>query len=449
MSSRNPVLWKEGLFIKPQHLQQLAYAAQASVQQKISSLTDTFHGFSELQLNQEYLTFGRVGLIRARGILPDGTVFDIPGDMPPPPPLEIDGTAANQIIYLCLPLSAPDALQVRWPESDANCRYIAQSAAIKDTHSVDGDTETLDLAVPNLQLKLHSDDRSAYTGLALTRILDKHHEGGVVLDEGFYPTSVSLQAIPALQRFLEQVTGMLRERARNIAARVCTPGQSGVADVNDFNLLQVLNRLRPWFQHLAVRRNTHPEQLYIALSQACGEMVTFTDDQRLPEDYPAYQHDNLNASFQVLEATLRRSLGTVLQPRAVSLPLSAQQFGVHTTTLADLRLLDEAEFILAVRAQLPADELRQRFLQQAKVDSIEGITERVSLQLPGIPLVPLPAAPRHLPFHAGFSYFELDRRSPAWNGLKGSSGFGLHVAGDFPELELELWAIRGEKPNER
>jgi type VI secretion system protein ImpJ len=444
MSSRNPVLWKEGLFVKPQHFQQLAHATQAGMQQRISSLSDACYGFSELRLNQEYLSFGKVAIIQARGIMPDGTVFDIPGDMPAPPPLEIPAQAAHQVLYLSLPLRSASALEVRWPQSQANSRYLAQPTPIKDTHSPDGDTETLDLAVPNLQLKLHGDDRSAYTELALARVLDKRADGSLVLDERFYPTSLSLQAVPALQRFLEEVTGMLRERARHIAARVCSPGQSGVADVTDFNLLQTLNRLHPWFQHLARRSNTHPEQLYIALSQACGELVTFTDDQRLPEDYPAYQHDNLLASFQVLQDTLRRCLGTVLQPRAVALPLVPQKYGVSTASLADLRLLDEAEFVLAIRAQLPADELRRRFQQQAKVCAIENLTERVRLQLPGIPLVPLPVAPRHLPYHAGFSYFELNRQDPLWASFKGSSGFGFHVGGEFPALEMAFWAIRRE-----
>ncbi|WPO98790.1 type VI secretion system baseplate subunit TssK [Pseudomonas sp. HR96] len=442
MSSRNPVLWKEGLFVKPQHFQQLEHAAQASVQQKISSLSDVFYGFSELRLNEEHLGFGKISIIRARGIMPDGTVFDIPGDMPAPPPLQISSETANQLVYLCLPLRSADTLAVRWPDSEANCRYLAQSSAIKDTHTPGGDTETLDLAVPNLQLRVGHENLSAFTVLAVGRVLGNGSDSNMLLDERFYPTCVAVAAIPPLQRFLDEVTGMLRERARNIAARVCSPGQSGVADVNDFNLLQVMNRLHPLFQHLARRRSTHPEQLYIALSQACGELLTFTDDQRLPAEYPAYQHDNLSASFDVLETTLRQALGTVLQPRAIPLTIQEQPYGVRTAMLDDLRLLDGAQFILAVRARMPGEQLRQRFAHQAKVYSIENISERISRQLPGITLVPLPVAPRNLPFHAGFTYFELDRQDPAWDTMKGSSGFAFHVGSNFPDLELEFWAIR-------
>ncbi|POA16946.1 type VI secretion system baseplate subunit TssK [Pseudomonas sp. FW300-N1A1] len=446
MSSRNPVIWHEGLFVKPQHFQQQVRATEAAMHQRLNSLNEASYGFSELQLNTEYLSFGKVVITRARGIMPDGTVFDIPGDLAPPAPLEIaDSSAVNQLVYLTLPHKSEGALEIRWPDSYANSRYVAQRGEVRDTHSEDGDQVPLDLAVPNLQLMLGRDDRSAFTGIALGRILDKRADGSLLMDEQFYPTSVSLQAVPALQRYLTEVAGLMRERAKNLAQRIGSPGQSGVADVTDFNLLQTLNRLFPLFQHLSRRRHVHPEQVYLAFAQACGELVTFTDDGRLPQDYPAYQHDALRESFKPLEHTLRRALGTVLQPRAVSLPIEPREYGVMSAPLHDKRLLDNAQFILAVRAQLPPDALRSQFLKQIKISSTEALGKLVSLQLPGIDLIPLPVAPRHLPFHAGFSYFELDRHHPAWQSLSSGSGFGFHIAGEFPELELQFWAIRSEQ----
>jgi len=101
--------------------------------------------------------------------------------------------------------------------------------------------------------------------------------------------------------------------------------------------------------------------------------------------------------------------------------------------------------VLAVRARMSADDLRQLFVQQAKVTSMDRLGELVSLQLPGIPLKQLHVAPRYLPYHAGFIYFELDRTHPAWQVMtQQTSGFGFHVAGDFPELEMQFWAIRSQ-----
>ena len=445
MSSRNPVLWPEGLYVKPQHFQQAARASEAALHQRLASLNAAFYGFSELQLNDEYLSLGKIAITRARGIMPDGTAFDIPADLPPPPPLEIDDDPSKECeVYLCLPLHTDGGREVSWPDNAANFRYTAQAQEIKDTHSADGDLTQVDLAVPNLQLKRKTEDSSAFSRLALARILERRPDGGLQLDEAFYPTSLAVRAVPALQRFLDEITHSLRERARGLAMRIGASGQSGIADIRDFNLLQAMNRWWPCFQHLARQVHTHPEQLYLCMSQACGEFVTFTDESRLPQEYPAYQHTALHASFKPLEATLRRSLSTVLRPRAVSLPLQSDKFGVMTTTLEDHRLIDEADFILAVRADLPPAALRQMFIQKAKITSLESLSDLVPLQLPGIPLLPLPVAPRDLPFHAGFSYFELNRRDPAWACMAKANGFGLHIAGDFPGLELQLWAVRSE-----
>ncbi|WP_153101222.1 type VI secretion system baseplate subunit TssK [Paraburkholderia hayleyella] len=447
MTSRNPVLWGEGLFVQPQHFQQQARAAEYQLNQRLSGISDHLYGFSELEINHEYLAFGKVAIVRARGVMPDGTVIDIPGEQPAPEPLAItDASIANQTVYLTLLLRQESGLEVRWPDTYDNARYVTRTEAVSDTHSLEGDRHPVDMIIPNLQFALEQQDRSAYTGIAMCRILDRRPDGSLVLDEdGFYPTSLSLNAIPPLHRFVGEVAGLMRERAKSIAERIGSAGQSGVADITDFNLLQVINRLQPWFTHLARQRHVHPENLYIAFSQACGELVTFTDDGRLPQEYPAYQHDDLRASFRLLMSTLRRALSTVLQPRAVSLPIEDQRYGTYTADVHDPSLIPTAEFVLAVRARMQADELRQLFVQQAKVTSKERLSELVSLQLPGIPLKQLHVAPRHLPYHAGFIYFELDRSHPAWQVMSQTqNGFGFHVAGDFPELEMQFWAIRSQ-----
>lgn len=445
MTSRNPVIWSEGLFVKPQHFQQQARAGEHHVNQRVNGISEHLYGFSELELNQEYLSFGKIAIVRARGVMPDGSVFDIPNDQPPPVPLPItDASAVNQTVYLTLPLRSDAVLEVQWPETYANARYVTRSEEVRDTHSQEGDYVPMNLAALNLQLALERDDRSAFTGIALCRLLDRRPDGSLLLDASFYPTGLSLNAIPPLKRYLGEIAGLMRERAKNIAERIGSPGQAGVADVTDFNLLLVLNRLHPLFLHLSRLRRVHPETLYIAFSQACGELVTFTDEGRIPQEYPAYRHDDPRASFRVLEDTLRRALSTVLQPRAVSLPIERQQYGVLTAAVHDRRLYAEADFILAVRARMPLEALRQQFVQQAKVASMERLSELVSLQLPGIPLLPLPVAPRHLPFHAGFTYFQFDRSHPSWQMMRETAGFGFHIAGDYPEMELQFWAIRSQ-----
>ena len=94
-------------------------------------------------------------------------------------------------------------------------------------------------------------------------------------------------------------------------------------------------------------------------------------------------------------------------------------------------------------ALMPSEALRARFPTQVKIGPVERIRDLVNLALPGVTLTPLPVAPRQIPFHAGANYFELEtRNSDLWRQLEQSGGMAMHIAGDFPGLDLAFWAIR-------
>ena len=443
MSVTNRVVWSDGLFIKPQHFQQQQRNLEQQIHERALAVSDYLYGFSDLELNAEYLSFGRVGLVRASGLFPDGTGFHLPQQDAMPEPLEIaDATVANQVVYLALPLASDNLAEMEWPEAAVTGRYRVTSVEVRDLHSIDGDSHAIDLAKVAPRLMLERDDRSAYASLAVGRILEKRPDGSLVMDPNFLPTMLSVRAAPRLQRFIGEMAGLMRERARNIAERVGSPGQGGVADVSDFLLLQMLNRAHPRFQHLARLRQLHPERLFEALLALCGELVTFTDENRLPREPVPYDHDLPEQCFAPLIQVLRQSLSTVLEPRALAIQLQQRQYGLTVAPLQDNQLIGEAEFVLAVKADRPLEDLRRQFLQQCKVASVEKIRDLISLQLPGIPLTALPVAPRQLPYHAGYVYFRLDHESQAWQMMTNASGFAFHVAGNFPGMEMQFWAIR-------
>ena len=101
------------------------------------------------------------------------------------------------------------------------------------------------------------------------------------------------------------------------------------------------------------------------------------------------------------------------------------------------------EFAFEQWIDLPEETVRSHLPAQLRIAPVERIRQLVNAAMPGIGLQPLPVAPRQIPFHAGFCYFQLEPKSEYWNELKQSGGFAIHVGGDFPGLELEFWAIRG------
>ena len=141
-------------------------------------------------------------------------------------------------------------------------------------------------------------------------------------------------------------------------------------------------------------------------------------------------------------AALREALSKVLLQSAISIPITPRKFGIHVAIVGDRSLYSTAVFILAARADLPSEDLRRRFPAQLKIGPVEKIGDLVRLQLSGVPVHAVPVAPRQIPYHAGFAYFELDQTDALWDQLKSSGGVAMHVAGEFPRLALEFWAIR-------
>lgn len=443
MSVRNRVIWNEGLFIKPQHFQQQQRYHEYLLETRVGAVSQYLYGLTEISLNPEYLSFGRIALDSAAGIMPDGTAFHIPRDDLLPEPLDVrDSSEVNQTIYLALPIRSDSMLEVDRREAVGTGRYQGVTRMLRDIHTPEGDNTAIELAPVRLRLMLEREDRSAFASMAIARIREKRPDGSVVLDRDFAPCHLNVATVPHLHRFVSEMAGLMRERASTIARRLGSPGQGSVADVTDFMLLQALNRMQPQLEHLSRLRSLHPERLFEVLTMMCGELATFTDESRMAPTLLQYHHDLPELPFHGVMTLMRQLLSIVLDPRAVSIQLHQRPHGLVVAPLQDPTLLQAADFVLAVRADMPMEALRQRFTQQTKVASVEKIRELVALQLSGIPLVPMPVAPAQLPYHAGYTYFQLDKGSPAWASLSGGSGFAFHVAGGFPGLDLQFWAIR-------
>jgi type VI secretion system protein ImpJ len=294
-----------------------------------------------------------------------------------------------------------------------------------------------------MRLLLEKDERADYACVAIARIIEVRSDRQVVLDDTYLPPVLDVKALRRLAGFITEIQGLLHHRGEALAGRVSQSGKGGAAEIGDFLMLLMVNRYEPVLAHLAGLSSLHPETFYRLLLSIAGELATFTAQGQRPEQMPTYKHDDLKACFEPLMKMLRDSLSMVLEQTAVPIPLKERQFGIRTGAIADPSLIDNSTFVLAVSASMPVEELQARFPQQIKIGSVETIRDLVNAALPGIPIRALGAAPRQIPFHAGNTYFELDRNSDQWVALKNSAAFALHVGGDFPNLQMEFWAIRG------
>lgn len=445
MTQNNKVVWSEGLFLRPQHLQQQERYLERYVDLRAALPVSMGWGLTELELEPDLLAVGKLALRRARGVFPDGTPFSMPGDDPLPPALDLDPNGRDQIVYLTLPLRQTSQADIgrNGAPADQLYRYrVRESEALDASGSVD---ERVLMEVGGLDARLQpaSQPHEGLVRIPLAHVVETRADRRVLLDEGFIPSVTTCAAAPRLATFLVELLGLLHQRGEALAGRVALTDRGGAAEIADFLLLQLVNRWQPRVAHWAAQPHLHPETLYQALLALAGELSTFTAPGKRPPLFAPYRHDDLRSSFEPLVAALRGSLSAVLEQTALAIPVQARKFGVWVAVVPDPGLLDSAHFVLAAKADLPAEELRRRLPGAAKIGPVEQIRDLVNLQLPGIGLAPMPVAPRQIPYHAGHVYFEFDTQSPLWRALKGAGGIALHLGTEFPGLAVQLWAIRG------
>lgn len=440
MSWTNRVVWQEGMFLRTQHFQQQDRWTEQLVRGRVQALRPHPWGLVDYSLDRDLLATGRFALSSAAGVFDDGTPFMLPGEADHPAPLDVPDNARNVLIYLALPIRQAGAVEVA--DAATEGRYAARPFEAYDTHSASPTPAELQIGRLRMRYLMDTEERAGYLCIGLARVTEVTADRRVVLDERWVPPALVCSAVSPLSGLISELAGMLNQRGEALAARMNAPGQAGVAQVADFLLLQAVNGYQTLLSHWADAANVHPESLYATLVQMAGEFSTFLETRR-PSTYPAYRHDDLQRSFAPVVADLRRALSTVLEQNAIAIPLREARHGVRVGPITDRSILRAANFVLTVQCDMPAETLRRGFPAQVKIGAVEQIRELVNAALPGIAVRPLPVAPRQLPFYAGATYFELDRASPHWTHMQNSGGFAIHVAGDIPNLRLELWAIRG------
>ncbi len=443
----NKVIWSEGMFLRAQHFQQFDRYVEKLVRGRVEGVRPHAWGVIDVQINRDLLAIGKFAMVSCRGILEDGTPFSIPEDADHPPPLELPENTRDCIVYLTLPARQPGGVEATSANEETVARYSTTEYEASDT--IAGAEAEAQIQVGKLRLRyaLATAERAGYISLGVARIIEVRADRSVLIDDKYIAPCLNCATQQPLAGFLAELHGLLHHRGEAVAARVAAPGATGVAEIADFLLLQVVNRYEPLLAHYQAEAGAlHPELLYATCLEMAGELSTFTSRQKRPAKFPPYKHDELQQSFAPVIAELRQALSAVLEQNAIPIPLQERQYGIRVAVVQDRTLFTNAAFVLAVKAEVQAELLRRNFVAQVKIGPVEQIAQLVNVALPGIAVRPLPVAPRQLPYHSGTVYFEFDRSGPLWKQLQkpgGSGGLALFVGGEFPGLEMELWAIKG------
>ncbi|ACB69081.1 type VI secretion protein, VC_A0114 family (plasmid) [Burkholderia ambifaria MC40-6] len=447
MSWFNKVVWSEGLFLLPQLFQQQERYFEHFAHKRAAPLSSFFWGFSQFDIDQESLAFGKLVFKSGTGIFPDGTPFDVPAHVPPPPPLTIAPEHQNQLIYVAVPLRLPNTEETAFRDQTGSlARYRAFENELRDSNAIGQGPKPVQLANLRLRLLPEKELTQSWIGIALTRIKALRVDGSVSLhDTDHIPPVSQYGADPLLREWATQLHGLAKLRADALATRLSgSDGRAGAAaEVADYLLLQVLNRYEPLLEHICRIRETPPVEFYRELAVMAGELSTFVRPQtRRPLPTPGYDHAQLFGSIRPLVEEVHYLLNQVLIRGAQPIPLTEQPHGIRVAAVMPAELSGYSSLVLAVGAQMSPDVLQQQFASQTKISQPQRLPELIRSHLPGLTVVPLPVPPRQIPFNSSYIYYELSRSGPFWEQIAQQGGLAMHIAGHFPELKVELWGVR-------
>ncbi|QDH33051.1 type VI secretion system baseplate subunit TssK [Porphyrobacter sp. YT40] len=442
MSDRNRVAWREGMFLRPQHFQAQDRFIESFVSARHDWALPFSWGLVEIEIDQALSELGQFAIRKARGVMPDGTPFAIPADMPAPAPLAINPQTRDAVVYLTLPPRTAGAVEFMEAGSGSlDARFLVAEASIGDNFASERTIEEIELGTANLRYGITPDETEGRLLLGVARIREVAGKR-LVFDDRYIAPTLDLAAC-RLRPVLTDLIGRADQLVSELALRAAETIEGGQDTYRAFLMLQALNRWIAILGHLAHMPAIHPERAFENLLAMAGELSTLTRKERRPPELPKYDHENLQACFDPVIDLLQLLLSAGITYSVEQLKLDRKGPGQFMHVIKNRTLLRQSFLFLAVTDSTKSmEEIRKRFPAMCKIGPNTKMPTLIASALPGIPLRHVTTPPGQLHALPGYVYFELDRGAPDWPEVYDAAALGLFVSDVWPQLNLELWAVK-------
>lgn len=450
MARLQKVIWHEGMNLDPQHFQQAERHQQAQLNFRLRARARYDWGFTELQINPEALASGQFALVRCKGVMPDGLVFNIPEEDRAPQARALveafPATAEKLDIYLALRREREQGGNcVMPPHHDTGDRRYARETAEVEDDIFGGKACKVEVARANLVLRVGNEPLDDYTALKIAEV-KKRPDGTFVLSEDFIPTCLTLEPATNLLKRLNDLLSRLVSKCAGFRGQVPFHKKDFVAnDLTGMWLLNVLNAHIPVLNHYSTLRQCHPEELYLQLLALAGQLTTHPGTPEIrPVDFPRYEHDQLTKSFQTLIANIHELLkrvGITVPYVSIRLLTDNNLLWVSETIAEDL--LQSAQFYLVCTGEIEERKITTDLASNLKIAPPESMHDLITFNLRGLNAQYTPNVPPGLPRNPGMYHFRLEKAGDYWDAISQSRALAILIPDTFNGLKLELLAMQG------
>lgn len=450
MLENSKVIWKEGMFLQPQHFQQLERYIFNSINSRMSIYHPFFYGILDVEIDRDALANNLLTLTRCSGTFSDGTVFSIPKeDLAPTARSFAEFFSHDQHsidVFLALPVvltNKPNVSSAVTGESYYNIRYKSKMAGIPD--EVFGTLrKEIELGILNFQILFSGESLDDFSTLQIAR-LKRASNGQITIEDSYIPPILHISGSKFLMSILRSLLEMLVAKCNSLA-QGRRQVEGGFAEFSSseetaFRLLETLSTYTPLLNYYFTNPMVHPFDLYSLLMTFAGSLSAFSTEVSF-KDFPQYNHHNLSVTFISLIKIIRTVLEADISAACVNIPVEQINQAVYIAKVPDEKLFKSAKFYFGVSAKVPEKELIVGILQRIKMSSRDRLELLISSAMPGLPLKHCISLPEELSTKPGYLYFSLDQNNPFWEGIKTSGTIAFYFPNNFPELKMEFLALK-------
>ncbi|MEN6466458.1 MAG: type VI secretion system baseplate subunit TssK [Syntrophaceae bacterium] len=460
MKARKPILWNQGLFVKPQHFQQNDLYFQSLLRPLQTHLHPFFWGVCKLNIQDAALKNKSFDILEGEFIFHDGTWVILHDNALFQPRSFKDAWAEPEKpfkVYLGLR---------RWNHKGENATLSDEQDIQKfSTRFVSGNSldEVADLyqSAPSAQVKSldymvkifwegELEDAGNFMFLPIAELVYNGQE--TVLSNKFVPPSVSIAGSRNLMQIVRTVRDNVLARC-HILEEYKIPRGVQFQDLEPnylsyFLALTILNRYVPALNHIAETPQIHPWDLYGLLRGLIGELSSFTD--RIDATgclkdgsslLPPYDHENPGFCFGQALTLLQELLSSVLvgAEHIIRLVRDRNYFSARIGP----EILDSRnKFYLLIRSSIGTEQIRNETQRLAKISSIGHIPTLIQRALPGLEMEEAPALPPGVPKRPDSVCFRLNRNSDQGMEILKSQDICMYWNGAPEDLTAELVVVK-------
>jgi type VI secretion system protein ImpJ len=416
-----PVHWHEGLFLRPHHFQ----AAERYVldQARVSERFDTHYnwGVRSVDIDAEAIKNYRFVVHRLEARTRDGTLVVIGPDTPIAPLdlrpiMERSSPGAMVDVLLAVPM-----LQIGRENTgtadNSEVRYHVDSPRepLPDENSGQN-PRPVQFRRLNAKLVCADQNTTGFDTFPLAR-LERSAAAAAPpqMHPWFIPPCLACDGWPGLGvGVLGQIYNRIGNMVKQLAVRVrdqrITFDSNAPEDRKIFERLRALNEASATLHIYAQAQGVHPLPAYLELLRIAGKLAVFSKDCTLPDDMPAYDHDDLGRCFYWAKRYIDDLLSADFSQGFEMRPFigTGLRMGV---AMEPAWLAPAAQILVGVESALPADECRRLLTGKLnmKIGAAERVDEIFKLGQRGLDFLHVANPPRVLPPSKAITYFQINR----------------------------------------